>query len=266
MLRRAERQERSARALLAREQSMRRRMLGTINRHRERFEYRRGNPHTSICIWTATVAPSLSVTPQGFNDGVVNTLVPVQTLAVRPGQNTVMFTIEADASHAHDFHLSPVANVDIVSTHSFDTQAPHDGSLTVIASYVPHGTVLLVAPGDCVLPGSAGVEVDLLLSVSILPASGGRIDLPVVIQKIVDEQVHADCDGRLRVIPIGTINGLAYQVSTPTPVQVHAGDRVGVTANIEIYMGGELGGIARATFAPRPQGLNVPMVLVKIDS
>ena len=35
MLRRAERQERSARALLAREQSMRRRMLGTINRHRE---------------------------------------------------------------------------------------------------------------------------------------------------------------------------------------------------------------------------------------
>jgi hypothetical protein len=266
MLRRAERQERSARALLAREQSLRRRMLGTINRHRARFEYRGGNPHTSICLWKASEAPNLTVNPQTFNDGIVRLLSQIQTLAVVPGQNSVIFTVEVDASRPHDIHLSPAAAVDIFSTQVFETEAPHAGSLTVAASYVPQGTALLVARGDCMLPGSAGVEVDLHLQVSILPAAGGRIDLPDVSQKIVDEEALADCDGRLRSIPVGTSNGVAFQVTTPTSIQVHAGDGIRITTNIEIYMGAGSGGVARATFSPRPMGLNVPMVLVKIDS
>jgi hypothetical protein len=266
MLRRAERRERAARTLLAREQALRRKMLRTINRHRERFEYRGGNPHTSICLWKASEAPNLTINPQTFNDGIVRLLSPIEALAVAPGQNFVRFTVEVDASMPHDIHWSPVAAVDIFSTQIFETEAPHAGSLTVAASYVPQGTVLLVARGDCMLPGSAGVEVDLHLQVSILPAAGGRIDLPDVSQKIVDEEALADCDGRLRSIPVGTSNGVAYQVSTPTPVQVHAGDSIRITTNIEIFMGTGSGGVARATFSPRPMGLNVPMVLVKIDS
>ena len=266
MLRRAERQERSARALLARERSLRRRMLGTINRHRERFEYRRGNPHTSICLWTASETPNLTINPQTFNDGIVRNTIPAQTLAVVPGQNSVIFTVEVDASRPHEIHLSPAAAVDIFSTQVFETDAPHAGSLTVAASYVPQGTVLLVASGDCLLPGSAGVEVELHLAVSIKPAGGGHIDLPDIIHKIVDEEALADCDGRLRSIPVGTSNGVAFQVTTPTPIQVHAGDHIRITTGIEVYMGTGSGGVARATFSPRPMGLNVPMVLVKIDS
>ncbi|MGH7125491.1 MAG: hypothetical protein ACREFI_14035, partial [Stellaceae bacterium] len=217
-------------------------------------------------LWTATETPNVTINPQTFNDGVVRTIISPQTLAVVAGQNSVIFTVEVDASRPHDLHLAPAAAVDIFSTQVFETEAPHGGSLTVVASYVPQGTVLLVASGDCMFPGSAGVEVDLHLSLSIKPAAGGRIDLPDVVHKILDEQALGDCDGRLRSIPVGTINGVAYQVATATPIHVHAGDQIRITTNIEVYLGAGSGGVARATFSPRPLGLNVPMVMAKIDS
>ena len=264
-LRRAKRQEAAARAILKQERVLQRRALQTINRHRERFEYKKGNPHTSICLWTAITPPNLTVNPQTFNDGVVKTIIPAQALGVVAGQNSVIFTIEADANRQHGFLLNPVAAVDIFSNQVFQTVVPHAGSLSVVGTFVPQGTVLLAAPGDCVFAGSAGVEVDIFFTVEIKTAAGHTIDLPQSTKKIVDQEAVATCDGVLRTIPVGPNNGLAYQLAANNLIAVHTGDTVTVTAGIEVYIAGSLGGIARATFSPRPSGLNVPMVLVKID-
>jgi hypothetical protein len=82
----------------------------------------------------------------------------------------------------------------------------------------------------------------------------------------VDQEVKASCDGKSRLIQVGTINGVAFQLAHNNIIAVEEGDFIGVSAGFDIFIWGALRGDARATFDPQPFGLNVPMVLVRIDS
>ena len=68
------------------------------------------------------------------------------------------------------------------------------------------------------------------------------------------------------MVHVGTQNGVAYQLAHNQVTDVQQGEIVHVRAGIEIFMGTGAGGIAEAIFTPQPFGLNVPMVLIKVDS
>jgi hypothetical protein len=266
-LKQAAMQQRSAVELAKRQREYERQVLRNVTKYREQFEYKKGNPHTSICLWQAVAPASLFFTPQTFNDGAANLLTSPAAPLPRVGQNIRRFSAEVTARGAHDIHLSPVAAADIFTSHIFEATAPHGGVLSVTASYVPSGTIFLGAPGDCVVPGSAGAEVLLFMTVELETADGATIDFPLVeTRTIVDQEVRASCDGRSRLIQVSTVNGVAFQLAHNNIVVVETGDLVRVTAGFGIYIAGALRGDVRATFDPQPFGLNVPMVLVRIDS
>ena len=266
-LKQVAKQERSAITLAKQRRASERQVLRTLTTHRDRFEYRKGNPNTSICIWQETTPAALLFTPQTFNDGVAQLLTNPAAPPPRVGQNIRRFSAEVTARAPHDSHSNPVAAADIFTRHLFTATAPHAGVLSVTANYVPSGTIFLGAPGDCVAAGSAGAEVFLFMFVTIITADGGFIELPLgATQSIVAQEVSASCDGKSRLVQVGTINGVAFQLAHNNIIAVEAGDLVGVTAGFDIFLSAALRGDARAKFDPQPFGLNVPMVLLRIDS
>ena len=267
ILKQTAKQQKAAIAFAKTQRARERQILRHVTKHRQRFEHKSGNPHTSICLWQATRRVPLTFTPQTFNDGTATLLT--NPLGPQPsvGQNIKRFSAEVIANAAHDFHLSPVAAADIFTSHTFETTVQQRGVISVVANYVPSGTIFLGAPGDCVFPGSAGAEVVLFMQVEVETADGDTIEFPVgATRTIVDQEVRASCDGESRLVQVGTKNGVAHQLTHRDIVDVEPGDLVRVIAGFDIFIAAALSGAARATFDPRPSGLNVPMVLVKIDS
>jgi hypothetical protein len=176
-------------------------------------------------------------------------------------------SVRVRANMAHGLELSPAAAVDIFTEHVFEAEVPHEGVLSVIGSYAPAGNIFLGAPGDCVLPGGASAEVLLFMFVEVDTASGERIDMPLgTTTMIVDQSVDATCDGTNRLMRVGTSNGVAFQLAHNGIIAVEAGDLVRVRAGVDVFLRTALRGNAQAIFAPQPFGINVPMVVFKIDS
>jgi hypothetical protein len=262
-------QEKAAAALLKKQSARQRQTLRHITRHADRFEYKKGNPHTSICLWRAARAPSLFLNPQTFSEGTLEVLPPVPAAApVRVGQNIFRVNAEVIGSQLpHDIKWNPIAALDLFTQHVFEATVPHGGSLSVTASYVPNGVIFLGAPGDFIFAGYASAQIFLFMDIVVEPATGGRIDVPRGdMLTILDREIRASWDGASSLIPVGTANGVAYQLANNNVVQVQAGDLVRVTAAFDIFITAMHRGLARATFAPQPFGINVPMVLLKIDS
>ncbi len=276
-------QEKAILTVMNQQRERQQQALRTIVAHKDRFEYKKGNPHTSICLWRAIQAPTIDVIPQTFNDGVVRILsdppnapppnegfdnIRVSPVPVRVGENIVREAVSVIANAPHGFHFTPAAAVDISTEHVFETRVPHDGVLSVTGNYAPLGNIFLGAPGDCISPGGAQAEINLFVFVTVTTAGGDRIDVPLGsnIVKVFDHSVDATCDGKSRSIPFSGVNGSAFQLSQPNIIAVQAGDTVRVRAGFEIFMEAALSGATQANFAPRPFGLNVPMVLLRIDS
>jgi hypothetical protein len=262
-------QEKAAAALLKKQRSRQQQALRTITNHPDRFEYKKGNPHTSICLWRANAAPSIFLNPQTFSQGVTQTLPPVPAAApVRAGQN--IFRVNAEAigtTLPHGFDWDPIAAFDLFTQHVFEATVPHGGSLSVIGSYVPQGTIFLGAPGDFIFGGYAAAQVKLFMFVVIETVNGESIELPQGdTLTIVDREIKAGWDGENSLIPVGTVNGVAFQLTHNNVINVQAGDLVRVTAGFDVYLTAMYRGRARATFAPQPFGFNVPMVMLRIDS
>ncbi len=240
--------------------------LDSINKHRGRFEYKKGNPQTSMCRWTAVNLPSAVINPQTFNNGNVTVVnAPVGTAAV--GQNNLRTRIRVRANFPNLSGLVPVAAVDIFTLHRFEAVVPHDGVLSVVAEYSPMGNIFLGAPGDCVLPGESSAEVVLFMFVEIETPAGDVIEMPLgATSTIIDREIEADCDGTNRMIRLGSPNGVAHQLAHNDLIAVDQGDIVRVAAGIEIFLATSVGGVAEAIFTPAPFGLNVPMVMIKVVS
>jgi hypothetical protein len=263
------RQEKAAARLTKLQRNTQRQALTSINKHRDRFEYKKGNPHTSLCRWRATAAPSAVINPQTFNQGLVTIVsAPVGTALVA-GENILRTRVRVDSARtSRDPALPlPAAAVDIFTRHTFEATVPHDGVLSVVANYAPAGNIFLGAPGDCIFPGSASAEVVLFMFVEIETAAGDLIELPLgSTSTIIDRSIDATCDSKNRMISVDTQNGVAYQLAHNGVVAVDQGDLVRVRAGIEIFLSTAVGGSAEAVFNTRPFGLNVPMVLIKVDS
>jgi hypothetical protein len=267
VLKQVAKQQRTIIAFAKEQRARERQVLRNVTKHRRRFEYKKGNPHTSICLWRAASRVALTFNPQTFNDGAANLLTAPQGPLPTVGQSIRRFSAEVIGAAAHDVHFTPVAAADIFTSHTFESTVQQSGVLSVVASYVPSGTIFLGAPGDCVLPGSAGAEVLLFMQVEIETADGDTIEFPLgATRTIVDQEVRASCDGASRLVRVGTVNGVAHQLSHNDIVAVEPGDLVRVIAGFDIFISGALRGTVRATFDPQPFGLNVPMVLLKIDS
>jgi len=267
ILKQTAKQQKAAIAFSRAQRARERQILRHVTKQRARFEHKSGNPHTSICLWRATSRVALTFTPQTFNDGTATLLTAPLGPQPSVGQNIRRFSAEVIANAAHDFHLSPVAAADIFTSHTFETTVQQRGVLSVVANYVPSGTIFIGAPGDCVFPGSAGAEGLLFMLVEIETADGDTIEFPLgATRTIVDQEVRASCDGASRLVQVGTKNGVAHQLTHRDIVAVEPGDLVRVIAGFEFYISAALRGSVRATFDPQPSGLNVPMVLVKIDS
>lgn len=263
------RQERAAARLAKLERSCQRIALSSINKNRDRFEYKKGNPHTSICNWRTVARPSVTINPQTFNQGVVNIVGQIVGTNSRAGENFLRLRVRVESSRVtHDpGQLVPAAAVDIFTTHHFQTTVPHDGVLSIVANYAPTGNIFLSAPGDCIFPGSAGAEVALFMFVQIEKTDGSFFDLPTGADAtIIDRSLNATCDSTNTMVRVGTQNGVAYQLAHNQVTDVQQGEIVHVRAGIEIFMGTGAGGIAEAIFTPQPFGLNIPMVLIKVDS
>jgi hypothetical protein len=269
LLKQAQEQEKAAAALLKKQGARQRQALRTITEHADRFEYRKGNPHTSMCLWRAAAAPSLFLNPQTFSEGTLEVLPPVPAAApVRAGQNIFRVNAEAVGTKLpYGFKWNPIAAFDLFTQHVFEATVPHGGSLSVTANYVPNGVIFLGAPGDLFFAGYASAQVILFMEIVVEPASGGRIDVPRGdMLTILDREIQASWDGASSLIPVGTANGVAFKLTNSNVVNVRAGDLVRVTAAFDIFITAMYRGLARATFAPQPFGINVPMVLLKIDS
>jgi hypothetical protein len=257
-----------AAAELLKKQSLRQRQaLRTITDHADRFEYKKGNPHTSICLWRAVAPPNIIFNPQTFSEGVTDFIAPAPAAAtVRVGQNIFRVSAEVVGGLAHDFVWNSVAAVDLFTQHVFAAAVPHGGSLSVTATYVPNGFINLVAPGDFIFAGGAGAEVSLGLEVAIATAAGDRIELPLgETPTILDVDIQASWDGQSRVVPVSPVGGVAYELARNNLVNVQEGDTVTVTAEFDIYLTGWHRGRAVARFGGQPLGINVPMVLLRID-
>ena len=263
------RQDKAAARLAKLERSCQRIALGSINKHRDRFEYKKGNPHTSMCRWRATAAPTAVINPQTFNQGRVTIVSAPAGTALAAGENILRTRVRVDAARStrDPALLIPAAAVDIFTRHVFEATMPHDGVLSVVASYAPAGNIFLGAPGDCIFPGSASAEVTLFMFVEIETAGGDFIELPLgSTSTIIDRSIDATCDSKNKMISVDTQNGVAYQLAHNGVVAVEQGDLVRVRAGIEIYLSTSVGGGAEAVFNTQPFGLNVPMVLIKVDS
>lgn len=264
------RQEKAAANLLKLQRRSQRIALASINKNRGRFEYQKGNPHTSICRWSAVAFPTVVINPQTFNQGTVNIVSPPVGIAgAVAGENILRTRIRVRASRASTdpARLFPAAAVDIFTRHVFEATVPHDGVLSVVASYAPAGNIFLAAPGSCTFPGSASAEVLLFMFVEIVRPNGNRIELPLgSTRTIIDRSIDATCDGTNRMILVGTDNGVAYQLAHTEVVGVDAGDVVRAAVGIEIFLATAMGGSAEAIFDSQNLGLNVPMVLFKVSS
>ena len=263
---RSKKQEASAHRLSKLERECQRLTLNTINKHRDRFEYKKGNPQTSLCRWTTVNLPSAVINPQTFNNGNVTVVTaPVGTTAV--GQNNLRTRIRVRATLANLQGLVPAAAVDIFTRHTFEATAPHGGVLSVVAEYSPMGNIFLGAPGDCVIPGEASAEVLLFMFVEVETPAGDVIEMLLgTTNTIVDREIEATCDGTNRMIRLGNSNGVAHQLVHNDLIAIDQGDIVRVNAGIEIFLSTAVGGVAEAIFTPAPFGLNVPMVMVKVVS
>ena len=62
------------------------------------------------------------------------------------------------------------------------------------------------------------------------------------------------------------VGGVAYELARNNLVNVQEGDTVTVTAEFDIYLAAWHRGKAIARFGGQPLGINVPMVLLRIDS
>ena len=263
------RQRKAAARLIKLERSSQRLALESINHNRDRFEYQKGNPHTSICRWRATARPTVVINPQTFNQGLVTIVSAPVGIAAVPGENILRTRVRVESARAtrDPALLVPAAAVDIFTRHVFEATVPHDGVLSVVASYSPTGNIFLGAPGDCIFPGSASAEVVLFMFVEIDRPNGQRIELPLgTTSTIVDRSIDATCDGTNLMISVGTQNGVAFQLAHNAAIAVDSGDIVRARAGFEIFLSTAVGGVAEAIFDPRQFGLNVPMVLFKIDS
>jgi hypothetical protein len=140
-LKRAAKQEKAAIAFAKEQRARERQILRQVTKQRDRFEYKRGNPHTSICLWRAVSRVALTFTPQTFNDGTAQLLTAPQGPLPSVGQSIRRFSAEVIASTAHDFHFNPVAAADIFTSHTFEATVQQSGVLSVVASYVPSGQI-----------------------------------------------------------------------------------------------------------------------------
>jgi hypothetical protein len=274
------RQQKEASRLFRQQRTRQREALRTINKHRGRFEYKKGNPHAATCIWRARPFPDVLINEQTFSDGVFNVTSP--TTLANVGNNVIRFNASAQGRGAYIANpfepvpslepfsnLQPVESLELITEHVFVTTASQAGSLSVTATYAPIGTIFLGAPGALVAAGSAGAEIDLYIRVLITPHGRGQsrqFEVPLDnVKKIVDENVQAGYRGESQLVVVGSAHSPAEQFSQNNVVQVDAGDTITVIAGFDIILAGELRGIAQATFSPAPSGLNVPMVLVTID-
>jgi hypothetical protein len=266
LLRQSARRQKSAVALLKQQRVRQRQAFRTVMEHRERFEYRKGNPQTSICVWRAVTFPDVIVNVQTFSEGVAQLTTQPETF-FRIGDNTIRFKAETIGVLPHDFHFSPVAAVQLTTEHTFQGTVPHDGMLSVTATFTPLGTIFLGAPGDCVLKPGAGAEMLLYMRIIIIPPRDGSFELPFGDTiTIVEDDVTADCNGASKLIVVGGTHAVAHQLARDNAVEVHAGDVVRVIAGYDMHIASGLGGVATLTFSPAPLGFNVPMVLLRIDS
>ncbi|HSQ20708.1 MAG TPA: hypothetical protein VLR92_10085 [Blastocatellia bacterium] len=265
VLRRADRQQRAAVALLKQQRVRQREAFRTVMEHRDRFEYKKGNPHTSICLWRAIAAPDVLVTVQTFSDGIAQ-LTRQPESSFRTGDNSIRLIAETIGAVAHGFHFTPVAAMELTTEHFFEGTMPHDGLLSVTAAFAPLGTIFLGAPGDCILNGDAGAEMLLYMRIIINPRSGLGFELPFGDTiTIVDDDVNAGCDGASKQILVGGTHAVAHQLSRDNAVEVHAGDVVRVIAGYDMHIASSLRGVAMVNFFPSPLGFNVPMVLLRIN-
>jgi hypothetical protein len=268
ILKQTKEQEKAAAALLKKQRARQRQAFRTIARHADRFEYKKGNPHTSMCLWRAAAAPSIFLNPQTFSEGLLEILPPAPAAApVRAGQN--IFRVNAEVigtALPHDIKWDPLAALDLFTQHVFEATVPHGGSLSVMANYIPDGLIFLGAPGDLFFAGSASASVTLFMDVEVVTAAGERIEVPRGdTLTILDREIQASWNGQSSLIPVGTVNGVAFQLAQNNVINVQGGDLVRVTAAFDIYLTAMHRGTARATFAPQPFGINVPMVLLRIE-
>jgi len=266
MLRDAPKQQSAAAKQLRRQRARQRQALRTIVDHRPRFEYKKGNPHTSICLWKSTKRANALLNPQTFNDGTVRLLFAPLAGNIRTGENAISLSAEVIGGQVHDFHFNPVAALDIITQHFFETTAPHDGVLSITGTYAPLGTVFLGAAGDLMFAPSAGGDMSIYLQVQVETLEGDLIDLPIgTTQTVFDREVGPSISGQSALVPVGSTHSLTYQLAHENLMEVHEGDTIRITAGFDLYIAGSLRGTARATFSPSPLAFNVPMVLVRVD-
>lgn len=257
-----------AAAILKEHHARQRATFDAVMADRERFEFQGGNPTFQTCMWRAVNPVVLTLLPFTFNQGQAGLAPPAP---VRPppavGRSVARFTARAEAAAAGTpTQLIPVAGFELVTSHAFETTARADGILSVTAHFAPLGTIFLGAPGDCYgFGGSASAEVTLFMDIRITTPEGRRIDVPRGdTRTIVDERIHAGCDGENRLVLVGPSGGSAYQLAQPDAIAVREGDTIGVTARYALRLSTALRGVAVATFAGAPNGLNVAVVLAKI--
>jgi hypothetical protein len=280
LLKDAARQQKEAVALLRQQRARQGEALRTINKHRRRFEYKKGNPHAATCIWAARPFPDVLINEQTFSDGVFS--VTASSALANVGNNVIRFNASAQGRGAYIANpfepapslepfssLQPVESLELTTEHVFVTTASQAGSLSVTATYAPLGTIFLGAPGALVAAGSAGTEIDLYIRVLITPRdrdSRFEFEVPLdSVKTIVDENIQAGWAGVTRLVVVGSAHAPAEQFSHNNVVQVEAGDKIRIIAGFDMILAGELRGIAQAFFSPTPSGFNVPMVLVTID-
>ena len=266
MLRESKKLERTAVANLRKERDRQREARRGIMKHRARYEYKKGNPQTSICLWQAVAAPNTVINVQTFSDGVATLDSQITSNAFRSGENLVRFAAHAEGNPPQGFKFDPVAAMEILTEHVFEGTVPHEGVLSVMSEYAPLGTCFLGAPGFCMEPdGSAGIDVVAYQRIEV-ETGGERIDLPIGETKVItDASVRPTCDGESRVLSIATTGGVAYQLTHGDVISVEPGDIVRVTAGYSVYIAGACRGVSRVDFNSIPSfGLNVPMVLLKI--
>ncbi len=237
-------------------------LLRHVLQNRQRFERQTGNPVTNICIWQTSAAPTATVHSDPGSGGSVNINPGVQGASPTAGANRVTLSVDC----------SGLALLTLRTHHVFRTTAPYDGILSVTAFFAPVGSYSLTGSGNCFgSPGLAILDLRARVKVRLQNAAGDTFRTPTpAYSLIVHDQTDAGCEADARV---GAFNleGDAFEASRPRVMNVAAGDEIIAKAQYNLLLmtltlHGASGADADLDLSSADHGLNVPLVLVTVES
>ena len=228
----------------------------------KRYEYVKGNPVVTMCLGQAA---RLTSDREIAGDGrvLLNPDVVGQTPTRFNNRTTFSASVEA---RAPGFGFVEFALLQVSSFHEFEIIPQSDGLLQATGFFSPVGSFSLAATGGCFGHGIATAA--LFARIHLRRVVGDRFGPPLAfteLENFFGRGTAADCEADEQV-GIFNFDDNSHTLSLPTSIAVQAGERFFCFAEMMVQMVAAEGAIGQVNLSSAGFGLNVPLVLARLES